>query len=148
MGQHINGGALSHGSRNYPLRGGKNTYFDGNQRVHAFDMSQYPCARFLTMFFLLFFLHDVFVFFFFFLNYFICASPHSSVGGGHIIYHVDQQRQVEWEIVIGVLNLNHDGGDNIYMYTNTSGSVIKGLYDSDIDISDSVTLLYQIDVST
>ena len=33
-----NGGALSHGSCNYPLRGGKNTYFDGNQRVHAFGM--------------------------------------------------------------------------------------------------------------
>jgi len=31
-----NGGALSHGSCNYPLRGGKNTYFDGNTRVHTF----------------------------------------------------------------------------------------------------------------
>ena len=31
-----NGGALLHGSCNYPLRGGKSTYFDGSQRVHAF----------------------------------------------------------------------------------------------------------------
>ena len=44
--------------------------------------------------------------------------------------------------------LNHDGGDNIYMYTNSSGSVTKGLYDLDNDISESVNLLYQIDVST
>ena len=31
-----NGDTLSHGSYNYTLRGAKNTYFEGNQRVHAF----------------------------------------------------------------------------------------------------------------
>ena len=44
--------------------------------------------------------------------------------------------------------LNHDGGDNIYMYANTSGSITRGLYDLDYDIGESINLLYQIDVST
>ena len=33
-----NGGSLDAGSCNYPLRGGKNTFFEGNQRVHTFGM--------------------------------------------------------------------------------------------------------------
>ena len=32
-----NVGALSHSLCNYSSRGGNNTYFDGNQRAHAFS---------------------------------------------------------------------------------------------------------------
>ena len=52
-----NGDALCHGSCNSPLCFVKiHILMEINVfSVHPFGMSQYPCAKFLTMFFLLFF---------------------------------------------------------------------------------------------